>query len=159
MSTVEEETESEVLASEGEGSAAALTSPARLGTYGRGVLVPIVTVLIAFVAGGFIVLVTGHNPLSTYKAIFNGTGLQWLFPWVTGNARTTAAYNLQQTLITTTPYILVGLAVAFAFRAGLFNIGGQGQYTVGGIAAVWIGSSFASMSPVLHIVLAIVVTR
>ena len=56
--------------------------------------------------------------------------------------------NLQQTLISTTPLILVGLAVAFAFRAGLFNIGGQGQYTVGAIAAVWIGSSFAGMPAV-----------
>ena len=158
MSTLEEESEEEVLAGEGEGSSAALTTPARLGGYvrrGHRMLVPIVTVVIAFVAGGFVVLLTGHNPLSTYKAIFNGTGLQWLFPWVTGNARTLAAFNLQQTLITTTPYILVGLAVAFAFRAGLFNIGGQGQYTVGGIVAVWIGSSFASMSPFLHIVLAI----
>ena len=67
----------------------------------------------------------------TYKAIFNGTGLNWLFPWTTGADRATAALNLQQTLIITTPLILIGLAVAFAFRAGLFNIGGQGQYTVG----------------------------
>jgi simple sugar transport system permease protein len=156
MSTLEEETEGDVLAGESEGAAAALTTPARLGAYGRGVLVPIVTVLIAFVVGGFVVLLTGHNPFSTYKAIFNGTGLQWLFPWVTGHARTTAAYNLQQTLLATTPLILVGLAVAFAFRAGLFNIGGQGQYTVGGIVAVWVGSSFAGMTPVLHIILAIV---
>ena len=52
--------------------------------------------------------------------------------------------------------ILVGLAVAFAFRAGMFNIGGQGQYTVGLIIAVWVGSSFAGMPPVLHVVFAIV---
>jgi ABC-type uncharacterized transport system permease subunit len=45
--------------------------------------------------------------------------------------------------------------VAFAFRAGLFNIGGQGQYTVGAIVAVWIGSSFSGMPAVLHIILAI----
>ena len=56
-----------------------------------------------------------------------------------GDDRTTAALNLQQTLIATTPLILIGLAVAFAFRAGLFNIGGQGQYLVGSIAAVWVG--------------------
>ena len=49
-----------------------------------------------------------------------------------------------------------GLAVAFAFRAGLFNIGGKGQYIVGAIAAVWVGSSFAGMPGFLHIVLAIV---
>ena len=45
--------------------------------------------------------------------------------------------------------------MAFAFRAGLFNIGGQGQYTVGAIVAVWIGSSFSGMPAVLHIILAI----
>ena len=159
MSTLdEEEVEAEILAGEEEGATASLTTPARLGAYVRrgGVIVPILTTLIAFIAGGFVVLLTGHNPFSTYKAIFNGTGLQWLFPWVTGQARTTAAFNLQQTLLATTPLILVGLAVAFAFRAGLFNIGGQGQYTVGGIAAVWIGSSFAGMPPILHITFAIV---
>ena len=161
MSTLEEEEEEEVageiLAGQ-EGASAALTTPARIGAYVRrgGVIVPILTTLIAFIAGGFVVLLTGHNPFSTYRAIFNGTGLQWLFPWVSGSARSQAAFNLQQTLIATTPLILVGLAVAFAFRAGLFNIGGQGQYTVGGIAAVWIGSSFASMPAVPHIVLAIV---
>ncbi len=159
MSTLDEEEaeENEILAGEDEGASASLTTPARLGAYVRrgGVIVPILTTLIAFIAGGLVVLLTGHNPFSTYKAIFNGTGLQWLFPWVTGKARATAAFNLQQTLIATTPLILVGLAVAFAFRAGLFNIGGQGQYTVGGIAAVWIGSSFASMPAFPHIVLAI----
>jgi general nucleoside transport system permease protein len=52
--------------------------------------------------------------------------------------------------------LLVGLAVAFAFRAGMFNIGGQGQYTVGWIIAVWVGSSFVGMPSVLHIAFAIV---
>ena len=59
-----------------------------------------------------------------------------------GDDRVIAAFNLQQTLIATTTLILVGLAVAFAFRCGLFNIGGQGQYLAGAILAVWIGSSF-----------------
>ena len=98
---------------------------------GGGVLVPVVTALLAFVVGGLVVLATGANPIDTYKAIFEGSGLNWLFPWVTGDDRMLAALNLQQTLILTTPLILTGLAVAFAFRAGLFNIGGQGQYLVG----------------------------
>ncbi len=134
------------------------TPAARLAAYvrGGGVVVPVLTALLAFVIGGLVVLITGHDPIATYKAIFEGTGFQWLFPWVTGADRATAALNLQQTLILTTPLILTGLAVAFAFRAGLFNIGGQGQYTVGGIAAVWVGSSFAGMPGFLHIVLAVV---
>jgi general nucleoside transport system permease protein len=136
----------------------AQTPASRLAAYvrGGGVVVPMLTALLAFVIGGLVVLLTGHDPIATYRAIFDGTGFQWLFPWVTGDDRATAALNLQQTLILTTPLILVGLAVAFAFRAGLFNIGGQGQYTVGAIAAVWVGSSFAGMPGFLHIVLAIV---
>jgi simple sugar transport system permease protein len=152
-----EPSEGQALAGE-ESLEASLSTPARLTAYVRrgGVIVTILTALIAFIVGGLVVLLTGHDPLSTYKAIFNGTGLNWLFPWVSGSARASAAFDLQQTLIATTPLILVGLAVAFAFRAGLFNIGGQGQYTVGGIVAVWIGSSFAGMPAVLHIPLAIV---
>ena len=117
---------------------------------------PILTAILAFIGGGLIVLATGHDPLTTYSSIFDGTGLNWLFPWVSGSDRATAAGNLQQTLIQATPLLLVGLAVAFAFRAGLFNIGGQGQYTMGGIVAVWVGSSFRGMPPVLHITFAIV---
>ncbi|HTX30721.1 MAG TPA: ABC transporter permease [Solirubrobacteraceae bacterium] len=155
MTLLEEELQAEAEESTG----AAATSPAALTAFRRGisgVMVPIITTVIAFIAGGLIVLATGHNPLSTYSSIFNGTGLNWLFPWVSGSERSLAAVNLQSTLITATPLILVGLAVAFAFRAGLFNIGGQGQYTVGGIVAVWVGSSFAGMEPVLHVTFAIV---
>ncbi len=124
----------------------------------EGVLAPVLTALLAFFAGGIVVLITtGKNPLTTYRAIFDGSGLNYLLPWVQGDARFLAELNLQQTLLITTPLILTGLAVAFAFRCGMFNIGGQGQYIVGSIFAVWIGSSFGGMSSLLHIVLAIVV--
>jgi general nucleoside transport system permease protein len=131
------------------------TVGARLTTAMRsgGIVTPIITVLLAFFVGGLVVLVTGHNPIDTYKAIFDGTGLQWLFPWTTGDERTTAAINLQQTLIITAPLILLGLAVGYAFRAGLFNIGGQGQYIAGSIAAVWSGSSWEGMPHGIHVVL------
>jgi ABC-type uncharacterized transport system permease subunit len=136
----------------------ATTPAARMAAYvrGGGIVVPLLTALIAFVIAGLVVLITGHNPLTTYKAIFDGTGLNWLFPWTSGADRTTAALNLQQTLIATTPLILVGLAVAFAFRAGMFNIGGQGQYLAGSIVAVWFGSKFAGMPHLLHVLLVIV---
>ncbi len=156
MSSLEEELQIEAE----EAGGAAARSPASLTAFRRGasgVTVPLLTTVLAIVAGGLIVLATGHDPLTTYKSIFNGTGLNWLFPWVGGATRTTAAGNLQQTLIQATSLLLVGLAVAFAFRAGMFNIGGQGQYTVGGIMAVWIGSSFSGMPAVLHITFAIVV--
>jgi general nucleoside transport system permease protein len=141
------------------GEGAVPTVAQRLALYQRagGVVTPLITTVLAFFIGGLVVLfVTGNNPLSTYKAIFDGTGLNWLFPWVSGAERTNAAYNLQSTLVYTTPLILTGLAVACAFRAGLFNIGGQGQYAAGSIIAVWIGSSLAGMNGVLHIILAMV---
>jgi general nucleoside transport system permease protein len=115
----------------------------------------ILTTIVAFFLGGLVVFVTGRDPLSTYSAIWQGTGLEWIFPWVTGTDREIAAVNLQQTLLLATPLILTGLAVALAFRAGLFNIGGQGQYIAGTVAAAWVGSSFESMPHVLHVVLAI----
>ena len=105
----------------------------------------ILTTIVAFFLGGLVVFVTGRDPLSTYNAIWQGTGLEWIFPWVTGADRAIAAVNLQQTLLLTTPLILTGLAVALAFRAGLFNIGGQGQYIAGTVGAVWVGSSFEGM--------------
>jgi ABC-type uncharacterized transport system permease subunit len=140
------------------GDGAPLTVAGRLSGYlrGGGVITPLLTVIFAFLVAGLVVLVTGHNPISTYKAIFNGTGLTWLFPWTSADDRTVAALNLQQTLIQTTPLILTGLAVAFAFRSGLFNIGGQGQYIVGAVVAAWVGSSFESMPRLLHIVLTMV---
>jgi general nucleoside transport system permease protein len=117
-----------------------------------------------------VLITTGKNPLRTYHEIFNGTGLDWFFhvgshkvglpftdsrvwfPWDTASQ---SAANLQQTLILTTTLVLTGLAVAFAFRCGLFNIGGQGQYIVGSIVAVQMGVWFASMSAVPHVLLAV----
>ena len=130
---------------------------ARFALYqrGGGVITPLLTALFAFFVGGLVVLVTtGKNPLSTYKAIFDGTGLNWLFPWVRGTERDLAGEDLQQTLIVTTTLILVGIAVAFAFRCGLFNIGGQGQYIAGMIAAVQVGIWMPDLAHVPHVALA-----
>jgi ABC-type uncharacterized transport system permease subunit len=132
---------------------------ARLALYQRagGFVTPLITTVLAFFIGGLVVLVVTHkNPISTYKAIFNGTGLNWFFPWISHDDRVTAAFNLQSTLLLTTALILTGLAVAFAFRCGLFNIGGQGQYGAGSIVAVLVASSWTGLSGVPHIVLALV---
>jgi ABC-type uncharacterized transport system permease subunit len=138
-----------------------------------GIITPLTTAAVAFLIGGIVVLATGHNPLRTYKAIFEGAGLNWFFHvgsyhitmpfththvwfWWNTDTNHTAAYNLTQTLLTTTPLILTGLAVAFAFRCGLFNIGGQGQYLVGAIVGVYIGSRFTDMPHLPHLLFAII---
>jgi general nucleoside transport system permease protein len=121
-----------------------------------GIVMPLVTTLFAFVMGMLVVAATGHNPFTAFKGIFNGTGLNWFFPWVLGQERSDAAFNLQQTLILTATLILTGLAVSFAFKCGMFNIGGQGQYIVGAAISTWVGSSFAHMAGPTHIFLAVV---
>jgi general nucleoside transport system permease protein len=158
MSLVDEPAAGAALAGDPGPEGGGQTSAARLAAYvqGGGVIVPLLTVVLAFLAGGLVILLTGHNPLSTYKAIFDGTGLNWLLPWTSSDDRSAAALNLQQTLIITTPLILTGLAVAFAFRCGLFNIGGQGQYLVGTYAGVYVGSSLAGSPKLFHVVVAIV---
>ena len=125
-----------------------------LSHHAEGVALPLATTLLAFFAGGLVVAATGHDPVAAYRAIFNGTGLNYLLPWTSSADRTFAAINLQQTLIATTPLILTALAVAFAFRCGMFNIGGQGQYWVGLIASLWVGLHFAGMAKPFHVALA-----
>src|SRR5689334_8121282 len=137
---------------------APLTPAARLALYQRagGVLTPLITAIVAFLIGGIVIAVTGHNPLQAYWDIVKGAGLNWLaHPWDTNIAHT-AAYNFSQTLLQTTTLILCGLAVAFAFRCGMFNIGGQGQYFAGLYTANWIGYEFQSWSPLPHILLTVV---
>jgi simple sugar transport system permease protein len=126
-----------------------------LGQRAGGIAVPVLTAIVAFLIGGLVVLGSGYNPLTTYRDIFNGAGLNWFFHPTT-DTFDTAAYNLSQTLLLTSTLMLTGLAVAFAFRCGMFNIGGQGQYFVGIYVALWVGSSWAEMSKPLHIGLAVV---
>jgi simple sugar transport system permease protein len=149
------------------------TAAARLERWQRagGAVAPVLTAVLAFLVGGLVVLATGSNPIEVYKGIWNGTGLEWFyrvgshqvglpfsdaeiwFPW---DPSSRAAENLQQTLLLTSTLILTGLAVAFAFRCGLFNIGGQGQYFLGAYVAIWIGSSFEGTNSFVHITFAVV---
>ena len=94
------------------------SAAARVARFQRagGVATPVVTTLLAFLIGGFVIALTNlHNkPFETtakaYRGIFTGTGLNWFFPWVGGEDRVTAGFDLQQTLILTTTLILTGLA-------------------------------------------------
>jgi general nucleoside transport system permease protein len=120
-----------------------------------GALIPLAATTLAFLIGGLVVLITGHNPVTAYRAIFNGSGFNWFFPWVTGDERVRAAKDLQETLRVATPLMLTAIAVAFAFRCGLFNIGGQGQYWVGFIGALFVGTHLQGTPRPLHVVLGI----
>jgi simple sugar transport system permease protein len=106
------------------------------------ILVPIVTVIVAFAVGGLVMLVTGNDPLDVYKSLWIGAGFDWPFQFLPGDPFGVdpfiSEFQIQQTLLNFTPLVLTGLAVGFAFRCGLFNIGGQGQFWVGAISGFYV---------------------
>jgi len=89
------------------------------------VAVPVGSVVVAFLIAGIVLLATGHDPLSTYRQLFDAGFIQ------TG--------SLNQTLITSTPLAFTGLAAAAAFRMKLFNIGAEGQMYMGAITGAAAG--------------------
>lgn len=86
---------------------------------------------------------------SAYKALFAGSVINFSAYTVADALR-----PLTETLYTSTSLIFAGLAVALPFRAGLFNIGAQGQLILGAIVAGYIGFAFELPFPI-HLVLAI----
>ncbi|MEK5174640.1 ABC transporter permease [Heyndrickxia sp. FSL W8-0496] len=105
------------------------------------ILIPIISVLLGLIAGAIIMLISGYNPISGYLALWNGAF---------GDS-----FYIGETFRQVTPYILAGLAVAFAFRTGLFNIGVEGQLLVGWIVSVWVGLTF-DLPKIIHLPLAII---
>ncbi len=103
-------------------------------------LVPVISVILGLIVGAIVMLVSGYDPILGYAALWNG---------IFGDA-----YTVGETLRQITPYILAGLAVAFAFRTGLFNIGVEGQLIVGWFAAAYVGFAF-DLPKVIHLPLAI----
>ena len=66
-----------------------------------------------------------------------------------------AIYPFTESLVTATPYIFAGLAVALGFRCGLFNIGAEGQFFMGALGAAFVGYSIKGMPWFIHLPLAI----
>ena len=106
-----------------------------------GIIPPVLTAIFAFFMGGLVILASGANPFDAYAGILEGAGINWFWDHF-GNTDVLdlSTFNLTQTLLRATTFALTGLAVAFAFRCGLFNIGGQGQYTMGVVVGIWVGA-------------------
>ncbi|MBN1302837.1 MAG: ABC transporter permease [Anaerolineales bacterium] len=103
--------------------------------------VPLLAVLLALLIGAIILQISGASPVDAYSALFKGAF---------GSSK-----NLGRTLEKATPLIFSGLAVAFAFKAGLFNIGAQGQLLFGALASAFIGFAVKGLPPYIHIPLAL----
>ncbi len=85
----------------------------------RKMIVPLFGITVAILVGGLLMLITGYNPVVAYRALFFG-----------GLVR-----NWHISVLNAAPLIFTALSVAFAFKAGLFNIGAEGQYYLGAMMA------------------------
>jgi simple sugar transport system permease protein len=100
-------------------------------TYGT----PVFTVLMALAVSAVALVVLDVNPLAAYSTMFIGTVSNEL--------------GIRQTLVKAVPLVLTGLAVYFPLRAGLWNIGAEGQLYVGAITGTWIGLNVGAPMVVL----------
>ncbi|WP_353948585.1 ABC transporter permease [Sporolactobacillus sp. Y61] len=86
------------------------------------VMIPILSVILGLICGAVIMLIAGYDPILAYQSIIESIFLQ---PYYSG-----------ETIRAMIPLVLAGIAVAFAFRTGLFNIGVEGQLMAGWLASV-----------------------
>lgn len=111
--------------------------------------VSVLVVLLGFLCGTILILAVGRNPMNMYKSIFQS---------LTGYNIDRGVWNIRyvgEWLNLSVPYILCGLAMAFAARTGLFNIGGEGQYIVG-LTVAQVIALLGPEIPVLHWGIAII---
>lgn len=101
----------------------------------------ILSIIIGFFIGAIVLLLAGFNPINAYAALIYG---------IFSKPRYVA-----QVIIKGTPLILTGLSVTFAFKSGLFNIGGEGQYIIGSIFAVLAGY-LLKLPPFIHFFVVII---
>ena len=109
-------------------------------------LVPLLAIVTAIILGGLIIKAAGGDPIAAYRGLVQGAF--------------GSPVALSETAVWATPYIYAGLAVAFAFRGGLFNIGAEGQLAFGAVTAALIGYALpswlhTSLPAYIHIPLAV----
>jgi general nucleoside transport system permease protein len=124
-------------------SVLAISERRRPGLAWRGLAAAALPFLLALAVAGLVLVFAGHNPFEVY----------WLLAVESfGGTRRIAA-----TLAASTPLILTGLATAVAFRAGVFNVGVEGCVYVGGLAAAYVGFSYAALPAAVLLPLALLV--
>ncbi|MCF6462512.1 ABC transporter permease [Clostridium sp. Cult1] len=103
-------------------------------------IITIISILLGLIVGGIALLIAGFDPIEAYGIMFKG---------VFSNPK-----YISWTIIRSTPLILTGISVAFAFKTGLFNIGAEGQFIIGSLVATLVGYFF-HLPPIIHPIVAI----
>jgi simple sugar transport system permease protein len=124
----------------------------------QSVLVPVLAVVTALFVGAGVILVTGGNPLLAYAGLYEGSiGCPGaLSEGGIDVTQLVCADSIADWLVTSAPFITAGLAVAVAFKCGLFNIGVEGQLLAGSLASVFVGYQLTGLPWLIHLPLAIV---
>jgi simple sugar transport system permease protein len=138
----------------------------------KNALLPFLSFVFAFFIGGIIIVLSdpvimgllsspgkfltsaGSRIGNSYLAIFQGSIYDVNLARESGFFR--GFYPLSETLVTAVPLLFAGLAVALAFRSGLFNIGAQGQFIFGAIGASYVGFAY-ELPPLIHVPLVLIV--
>lgn len=98
-------------------------------------LKPIAAIAAAMVVGAFLILYAGANPIKAYQSLLTGAFGSF--------------YNFTEVLVKASPLWLAGLGVAISFKAGIFNVGAEGQIMMGALATAWIGVVLGSLPMVI----------
>jgi general nucleoside transport system permease protein len=130
---------------------------------GTSVLVTILAFVAAFVVGAFIIALSDDGVRQALTYVTARPSDTFVGAWQVVSSAYAALIRgsiggpsqLSETLVSATPLILTGLAVAVPFRGGLFNIGGEGQVVAGGMLAGLVGLSFTGLPMILHLPLAL----
>ncbi len=104
---------------------------------------PLLSIFTALLIGALAMWLTGSDPIAAYQGLIDGAFLK---PRAFG-----------ETLVATTPYILLALGVGFGFKCGLFNIGVEGQYYIGQLASVWVAVNLVGLPLWIHLPLVMLV--
>ena len=130
----------------------------------RQLLVPVLALLSALVIGAIVIVLSdpvfiakvGSDPGAALSAGIKSVGSAYtgLVSGGIGNPFRDIT-PITETLLRATPLILAGLAVALGFRAGVFNIGAEGQIYIGALFATGVGISFPDLPLVIHLPLAV----
>ena len=135
---------------------------AALARAGRVALVPALAIFSALAVGGLIIVVSDSTALRDWSSFVANPGRALSTSWDVVSGAYGALFRtslggrraISETLLEATPLVLTGLSVTFAFRAGLFNIGGDGQFLAGALTSVYVGFSL-DIPAALHLPLAL----
>ncbi len=136
---------------------------ARLAALANSLVIPVLALVTALVVGGLVIIFSDpdtldewgsffSHPLGTLEASWDVVYDSYYALWKSSLG---SSSGLGRTLVEATPLALAGLSVAFAFRAGLFNIGAAGQIVIGATCAGWVGFTW-DLPAAIHLPLAVV---